>query len=75
MSQTDAKMIVKIWFDFDPEVGSVTRIKARSVEPNDRGLIRSKTVVLYNKHWTYNEVMDKKYMINFTGSNHFRLNC
>ena len=63
------KMEITITFQFNPQVGSVTLIKA---SPDNRELFEesrdvSKTILLHNNRWTENKVMQKTYFLNFTG--------
>ena len=62
-------MEITIGFQFNPQIGSVTTIRAN---PNHRELLdqthdTSKTILLHNNRWTDNNVMEKTYFLNFPG--------
>ena len=68
----DVKLDIIISFEFDQQVGSLTKIKVRDAQfrPYERERYErygGKVIILHNKKWTENRTMRRSYLLNFTG--------
>ena len=66
----DVKLDITISFEFDQQVGSLTKIKVRDAQYRSYERERpygGKVIILHNKKWTENRTMRRSYLLNFTG--------